>query len=115
MKLDQNLRNKILKTFKETGMIRRTARKYNVSRNTVRKIIRTSEAGKSSVSYSPRPSKIDPYKAKIEYLIKEKDLSAIRVLEDIKPLGYQGGYSILKDYVYQNDTSFKKPWCHCPN
>jgi len=99
MKLDQNLRNKILKTFKETGMIRRTARKYNVSRNTVRKIIRTSEPDKSSVSYSPRPSKLDPYKAKIEYLIKVKGLSAIRVLEDIKPLGYQGGYSILKDYI----------------
>jgi len=99
MKLDQNLRNKILKTFKETGMIRRTARKYNVSRNTVRKIIRTPEPDKSSVSYSPRSSKLDPYKAKIEYLIKVKDLSAIRVLEDIKPLGYQGGYSILKDYI----------------
>jgi len=99
MKLDQNLRNKILKTFKETGMIRRTARKYNVSRNSVRKIIRAPESGTTSVSYSPRPSKLDPYKAKIEYLVKEKGLSGIRALEDIKPLGYQGGYSILKDYI----------------
>ncbi|KPA15036.1 Integrase, catalytic core domain protein [Candidatus Magnetomorum sp. HK-1] len=99
MKLDEKTRNKVLKTFKEIGKIRRTARKCNVSRNTVRKIIRKPETTISSVSYSPRPSKLDPYKAKIDYLVKDKDLSAIRILEEIKPLGYQGAYSILKDFI----------------
>jgi transposase len=48
---------------------------------------------------SRRPSKLDPYKAKIVYLVQQKRLSAVRVLEEIKSLGYEGRYSILKDYI----------------
>jgi len=100
LKLDKKTREKIIKTFKKSGKIRETARKCNVSRNTVRKIIKNkTEPGIKAVSYSPRPSKLNPYKAKIEYLVKDKDLSAVRVLEEIKPLGYQGAYSILKDFI----------------
>jgi transposase len=48
---------------------------------------------------TPRKSKLDPYKAKIGHLVCQKRLSAVRVLEEIRELGYQGGYSILKDYI----------------
>ena len=38
-------------------------------------------------------------KAKIDYLVKEKELSAVRVMEEIVELDYEGGYSILKNHV----------------
>jgi len=99
LKLDEKTRKKILKTFKETGKIRRTARTCNVSRNTVRKILGIKKTPSAPASHLPRPSKLDPYKAKIGYLVKEDGLSAVRILEEIKQLGYLGGYSILKDYI----------------
>jgi len=46
-----------------------------------------------------RPSKLDPYKPKINHLVKEKHLSAVRILDEIRELGYSGGYSILKEYI----------------
>jgi S-DNA-T family DNA segregation ATPase FtsK/SpoIIIE len=82
---------------KETGSIRKTAALLKVSRNAVRRKLRSipsAPAGKLS-----RKSKLDPYKAKISYLVREKDLSAVRILEEIQPLGYGGGYTILKDYI----------------
>jgi transposase len=99
MRLDEKTRKKIRKTFKETGNIRKTARLVRVSRNAVRRELRKTQENTVSASQPKRPSKLDPYKAKIDYLACEKDLSAVRILEEIEILGYCGGYSILKDYV----------------
>ncbi len=96
-KLADHIVKKIKDAFKETGSIRKTAVLLKVSRNAVRRALRSTPsapAGKTS-----RPSKLDPYKAKISYLVREKDLSAVRILEEIQPLGYSGGYTILKDYI----------------
>jgi len=99
-RLDKKTRNKIREIFKETGTIRSTAKRVGVSRNAVRREIRYPiNPGPEARKTSPRPSKLDPYKAKICYLVVEKHLSAVRVLEEIKDLGYEGGYSILKDYI----------------
>ncbi len=99
MRLDQNTRQKIRKTFKQTGKIRKTARLVGVSRNAVRRELRKTQENTIPVSPQQRPGKLDPYKAKIDYLVREKDLSAVRIMEEITFLGYPGGYSILKDYV----------------
>ncbi len=97
-RLDDRTRKKIRETFKKTGNIRATARIVRVSRNAVRREIRPRTRDAPAVDLS-RASKMDPYKSKIKYLVKEKELSAVRVLADIKELGYSGGYSILKDYI----------------
>lgn len=99
MRLDEKTRKKIRETFKINGKIRKTARLVGVSRNAVRRILRKDQENPSAVSRPQRPSKLDPYKAKINYLVREKDLSAVRILEEIEFLGYSGGYSILKDHV----------------
>jgi len=99
-RLDKKSLKKIREIFKETGSIRSTAKRVGVSRNAVRREIRRPiHPGAEARKTSPRPSNLDPYKAKISYLVAEKHLSAVRVLEEIKELGYQGGYSILKDYI----------------
>jgi transposase len=94
-RLDKKTCQKIMEVFKQTGSLRATAKRVRVSRNAVRRQIR----GTKARSVSRRASKLDPYKAKIQHLVCEKNLSAVRVLEEIKAVDYQGGYSILKDYI----------------
>lgn len=97
-RLSEKQRSRIHEVFKSTGSIRNTAQKLGISRNAVRRELRGDSHHPAPVSY-PRPSKLDPYKAKIGYLVREKNLSGVRVLEEIKEIGYRGGYSILKDYI----------------
>ena len=46
-----------------------------------------------------RPSKLDAFKGRIVGLLERHPYSAQQVLQEIKPQGYAGGYSILKEFV----------------
>jgi len=48
---------------------------------------------------APRPSKLDPYKPHIARWLETYPYSSVQVLQRLRELGYQGGLSILKDYV----------------
>ncbi len=48
-----------------------------------------------------RGSKLDTYREKIRALIDEYNLTAIRILIDTGKIGYDGGYTILKDYCHE--------------
>lgn len=48
-----------------------------------------------------RPSKLDPYREWIQTRLQEAPLTATRLLRELRPLGYTGGYSILKAWVAQ--------------
>ncbi len=48
---------------------------------------------------TPRPSKLDPYKAEIQRLLEKHDYTAAQILIRIKNLGFSGGTSIVKEYV----------------
>jgi len=96
--LSEEEKKKIRELFQKTGSIRATAELARVSRNAVRRELRRLALPRA-VATAPRKSKLDAFKDKIGYLVVEKHLSAVRVLEEIRSLGYQGGYSILKDYV----------------
>lgn len=91
---DQEVRE----TYAKYGSIRATAREMKLRRKRVRRIVR-GEARRSPASRPPRPSKLDPYRHVIKRLVLEDELTAILALEEIRALGYEGGYSILKDYV----------------
>ena len=54
---------------------------------------------KGAKKRKPRASKLDDYKPVIQELVVKKDLAAIRVLREIRALGYRGGYSVLKEYA----------------
>ena len=95
-RLTEYQQSQVREAFKRTGSIRQTARDAHVSRNAVRRALTPIPQAPAS---QQRPSKLDPYKAKIAYLVCEKDLSAVRIMEEISELGYQGGYSILKDHI----------------
>lgn len=62
---------------------------------TVRKVVRR-------IAPKPRekrPSLLDAFRPLIHKLVIEDRLTAVRVLEEIRVLGYAGGYSILKDLI----------------
>jgi transposase len=74
------------------------ARKLNLDIKTIRRAI-----NRETFSYGrqkSRGSKLDAFKDKIEALLKSyPSLSAVRIYEEIQKMGYEGGISILRDYL----------------
>ena len=50
---------------------------------------------------APRRSKLDPYKPDIVRWLDSHPLSAVQIFQRLREQGYEGGYSILTDYVRQ--------------
>ena len=48
---------------------------------------------------SKRPSKLDAFKGQIVALLERHAYSAQQIWQQLKPQGYAGGYSILKEFV----------------
>jgi len=46
-----------------------------------------------------RSSRLDPYKGRITRLLNTHDYSAVQIMQRLQEAGYDGGYTILKDYV----------------
>src|SRR5262245_8064797 len=100
----------LLRHYLEQGTSKSAlARQLCVSRDTVHRWIRDGDLDRDldgePVRYGPRVSvatKLDPYKAIIETrLAAYPELSAVRLLEEIRAAGYGGGYSQLKAFVRQ--------------
>lgn len=74
------------------------ARKLNLDPKTVRNAL-----NKETFSHSypiERTSKLDDFKEKIDELIKEyPGISGTRIYEEVKKMGYEGGISVLRDYL----------------
>jgi len=83
------------------------ARRLGISRDTIHRWIRDGDLDRdldaAAVRYGPRPAvptKLDRFKAVIEdRLAAYPDLSAVRLLDEIRAAGYDGGYSQLKAFV----------------
>jgi len=80
--------------------IRAIARTLEVSRNTVRRYLRSD--GLPRYRRDARPSKLDPYKDYIAERVKAAApqwIPATVLLRELRGLGYPGGISILKDHL----------------
>lgn len=80
--------------------IREIARTLEVSRNTVRRYLRSEVLPR--YTRQARPSKLDPFKHYIGERVKAAApewIPAIVLLRELRALGYAGGYSILKDHL----------------
>jgi transposase len=77
--------------------ISQIARELELDRKTVRATL--GRAAAPRYARPPRPSKLDPYVAWIRTRLAEAPLTATRLLRELRPLGYTGGYSILKRFV----------------
>ena len=77
--------------------IRDIARLTGLSRNTVRRVLRGQHPMK--MKPSSRASLLDPFKDYVRERFEEHGLSAVRLLEEIRPMGYTGSIITLRRYV----------------
>jgi transposase len=86
--------------------IKELSRRTGLSRNTVRAALRASVPPRYSCG--SRGSKLDPFKAEIQRLLGEDPaLPGVRVGELLEPLGWDGGKTILDDYLREVRPLFK--------
>ena len=86
--------------------LKRICRELHVSRNTVRKILRSEETSFSyEREHQPLP-KIGPWKADLERMLSanhgrapRERLTLIRIYEDLRDLGYSGSYDAVRRYA----------------
>lgn len=78
--------------------IRAISRRTGLHRETIRRAI--SSDAPPRYSRAGRGSKLDPFKAQIARLLRDDpDLPGVRVGELLEPLGWDGGKTILDDYL----------------
>ncbi len=79
--------------IREKGIsIKAITKELGLSRNRVRKYLKSEPKGKQK---RRRGSKFDLYRHKIRVLIDDHNLSTVRILEEIRNMGYDGGYRLI--------------------
>jgi transposase len=76
---------------------RAIARMTGYSRNTIAKLLR--QAAPEPFHVPPRPSKLDPFKPYLRQRLQECPLSAVRLLEEIRPMGFNGSLCVLQRFL----------------
>ena len=87
--------------LREQGLtVSEIARRMRVDRKTVRRYLQHGVEQPRYGPRAPRPQKLDPYRAYLRgRLAKCPQLSAMRLLREIRDLGYQGGRTAVTDFV----------------
>ncbi len=87
--------------------IKELARRHGIDRNTVRRALRSDAP---PVYRRPSASKLDPFKDEIHRLLKaDPKLPGQRLRELIEPLGFDGGKTIVDDYLREVRPLFAAP------
>jgi transposase len=88
-------RNTLILRLRAEGKSKRAiARDLGCSKKTVGRVLLPRRAERNR-----KPSALDPFRPLIRKLVLEDELAAVRVLEEIEAVGYEAGYTILKDYI----------------
>ena len=91
--------------------IKELVRRTGLARNTIRVALRSEEP--PTFRLPERASKLDPFKDEIHRLLKDDPkLPGVRVREEIEPLGFDGGKSIVDDYLREIRPMFKRARTH---
>src|SRR5271163_2058170 len=93
-------RNEIISRWRAGSSIRKIARELGMARNTVSGVLEKIEAQRTGHEGSPlrrRTSGLDPYEPTIQELLgRYPDLTAVRLLEELRERGYTGGYTTVR-------------------
>ena len=73
-------------------------RKYHMDPRTAKRYAESPQKPEYTLS-EPKPTKMDPYKQIVDEWLEEAPYSALRILEKLREMGFNGGYSIVKAYV----------------
>jgi transposase len=105
--MNDTLKHQIVVLSQGGASIRRIAQSLHLSRRTVRRVLEAREAARAGGPPSgpshpavQRGSQLDAYEPAIQDLLARfPDITAQRVHEELRRLGYQGGYTILSQRV----------------
>jgi len=103
--VSEETRNEVVRRFFSGTPIRKIARDLGISRNRVRRVLRDHDRQRATgvvpAELQPkttRPSLLDAYQKQIEQLMERyPDITAVRLLEELRREGFAGGYSIVKE------------------
>lgn len=88
----------VIKTLKKRGIYTKDiAAELDVHPRTVSRALKRGSAPERT--RKQRASKLDPYKSTIDRLLSEGVWNAVVILREIQALGYDGGDTILRDYI----------------
>ena len=88
----------VIKTLNKRGVyLKDIAEEIGVHPKTVSRALK--RGGAPQQKRKKRSSKLDPYKAKVDELLAQEVWNAMVILREIQALGYEGGYTILRDYI----------------
>lgn len=85
--------------YLEGASVRRIARDLQLSRKTVRRILGTSSVRPSSPA-APRTKIMDRYREAVRQMLSTSaEMRATSVLERLRPMGFRGGITVVRDLV----------------
>jgi transposase len=97
-------RNEIVSRWRAGESIRQIARSLGLARNTVSQVLSQVQAQRDGAR-SPahkRPSRLDPYEPIIQELVtRYPELTAMRLLEELRQRGFTGGYTVVRQRLCQ--------------
>ena len=85
---------------------REVARRTGLSRNTVARLAR--QPRPQPYTRPPKGSILDPFKPYLVERFQACPLSAVRLLEEIRPMGYAGGVHLLREFLATLQTDQRR-------
>lgn len=95
IKVDQFM--EITQLHRDGHSIRDIARRTGLSRNTVRRVLRGEH--ELRMKKSARTSTLDPFKPYLKRRFEDYGLSAVRLVEEIRPMGFDGSVDTVRRYL----------------
>jgi transposase len=97
--MNEATRNEIIRRWRAAASIRQIARDLHLARNTVSRVLAavTAQRDGTTAAAARRPSLLDPFDPLIQELLgRYPDLTATRLLEELRHRGFTGGYTIVR-------------------
>ncbi len=72
-------------------------KKYHMDPRTAKRYAQSPQKPEYTLT-QPKPTKLDAYKQQVDQWLEEAPYSAVRILEKLQEQGFDGKYSIVKEY-----------------